>query len=799
MALSQRPASRFFAAFYRWNQHAQRSRPCASAYRYTPHDTRSRNAICAPRYYNATRLLQQDNIAGTQKTAQEQDAPIDFSESELEQEQLKNSVRGLMRDVPSSVAVLTVASIDPKTKKHVPMGVAVSSLSTVSLDPPTISFNIKQPSKTLDAIRATDGLFRVHFPAANRSGAKLVDLFSRGNHPDAYDLRSKQLKLHQPIKKIQHSIPSSLAPQVLAGYVRAAMECEVTHEFPVADHVILVAKVNDLEQKTAKGPAIMYINGEYRSPEGKSVYVAENAQPSAASADIASVWEYPLFPGEKERRHYMEQIKAIIRSTPAYYKDPSRETSRTININLPYPPADFGIDLELLIAECRQEMGLGSPLRPGAEDKQVLSEFYGVLTPSMRDRIVDRAKKLVALDERYLSQPYRSFLFNLGVNPNSKDFLPSDIMKPLRAANLAPRFKQDREQVIGETEDIIKAEQIEHRLREHLRSMKYEDARREPFEVAMEAIGERKGAAMHFKKARARLLTQSHPTLFDASAIDITGEVTEEELRVVLCRLINYLNIKSQIHFRQNIERDPRELLRRVRVDPTITGMDIEFLVGKIKHLYLSTRTYRDFLFALEETLRPWFIWNVSWDDLEERVKHFVQSTPLRAIAWSAKGRLAAMGLHWDATVTLPSNNSSKQVTEQSLLKGVILDTLVAKELKNYYGSGTEEENQAIAKYLKETYSFDVTHKPMQYTSAASDSQSSADEMQQAMATTLETSQEEAWFDDGEPGQPPAAQDGATRRKAGWTRRIRRIEGDRSLRITRLPGKSKRIEHGDNK
>ncbi|CAN9346407.1 unnamed protein product [Alternaria alternata] len=697
------------------------------------------------------------------KTAQEQDAPIDFSESELEQEQLKNSVRGLMRDVPSSVAVLTVASIDPKTKKHVPMGVAVSSLSTVSLDPPTISFNIKQPSKTLDAIRATDGLFRVHFPAANRSGAKLVDLFSRGNHPDAYDLRSKQLKLHQPIKKIQHSIPSSLAPQVLAGYVRAAMECEVTHEFPVADHVILVAKVNGLEQKTAKGPAIMYINGEYRSPEGKSVYVAENAQPSAASADIASVWEYPLFPGEKERRHYMEQIKAIIRSTPAYYKDPSRETSRTININLPYPPADFGIDLELLIAECRQEMGLGSPLRPGAEDKQVLSEFYGVLTPSMRDRIVDRAKKLVALDERYLSQPYRSFLFNLGVNPNSKDFLPSDIMKPLRAANLAPRFKQDREQVIGETEDIIKAEQIEHRLREHLRSMKYEDARREPFEVAMEAIGERKGAAMHFKKARARLLTQSHPTLFDASAIDITGEVTEEELRVVLCRLINYLNIKSQIHFRQNIERDPH------------------------------------FLFALEETLQPWFIWNVSWDDLEERVKHFVQSTPLRAIAWSAKGRLAAMGLHWDATVTLPSNNSSKQVTEQSLLKGVILDTLVAKELKNYYGSGTEEENQAIAKYLKETYSFDVTHKPMQYTSAASDSQSSADEMRQAMATTLETSQEEAWFDDGEPGQPPAAQDGATRRKAGWTRRIRKIEGDRSLRITRLPGKSKRIEHGDNK
>ncbi|KAG9192447.1 hypothetical protein G6011_11181 [Alternaria panax] len=843
MALSQRPASRFFAAFYRWSQHAQRSPPCASAYSHALRDTRSRNAICALRYYNATSLLQQqqqqshpppqsheedetalgehasylsesggeriprpaetvrDETAGAQKTVQEHDASADFSDSDLQQHQLKNSLRGLMRNVPSSVAVLTAASIDPDTRTHVPMGVAVSSLTTVSLDPPTVSFNIKEPSKTLDAIRAANGLFRVHFPAADRGGAKLVDLFSRGNHPDAYSLRYKQLRLYQPRDRKHLDNPPSLAPQILGEYVRAAMECKVTHEFPVADHVILVAKVNSLEQKTSKDPAIMYINGGFRDPRGQDIYTATRVQASAASEEILSVWNYPLFPGEKERRHYMEQIKTIIKRTPAYYRNPSRETYRNIDTNLPYAAANFGISLELLVAECRQEMGLPSQVRSEIDGQSVLSDFYGFLTPSMRDQIADRAKKLVALDARFLSQPYRTFLHNLGVNPNSKDFLPSDIMKPLRAANLARHFDHPREDVNDKTEDIIKVEQIEHRLREYFQKMKYEAALVTPIEEAMEAIGERKAAALHFKKARARLLTQTHPTLFDASVIDITGEVTEEELRVVLCRLVSRLNINSHTGFRNNIARDWRELLRRAGVNPTITGMDVEFLMGKIKHLYYSTRAFQHFPRAVMEMLRPWFVWNVSWDDFEERVKHFVQSTPLRAIAWSSKDRLAAMGLHWDATVTIPRSNPSKQVTEQSLSTGTILDTLVAKELKNYYGNGTEEEDKAIAKYLKETYSFDITHKLIQYTPAASVSQSSGGEMEQAMATTLETSQEEAWFEEGTPEQSlPTQGSAAPSRKAEGTSTIRWIDTNRSLKITRPESnKGAGSKHGSNK
>lgn len=717
---------------------------------------------------------------------EEHDASFELSEAELGEEQLKNSVRRVMRNVPSSVAVLTVESIDPDTQEHVPMGVAVSSLSTVTLDPPTISFNIKQPSQTLDAIRAANGLFRVHYPSADRGGAKVVDLFCRGNHPDAYSLRSKELRLYQPKldKPRHHYDPSnmpSLAPQVLGEQVLAAMECKVTHEFPIADHVILVARINSIEQRASKDSTIMYINGGYRKPAGEKLYTPTRSTQSATGESVFSVWDYQLFPGERERQDYMGKIKTLIKDTPAYYEKPSGETYRNIESSLPYATGNFGVDLEVLVAECRKEMGLPARLRAEAEGRQVLSDFYGPLTPAMRTQIVDRAKRLVALDARFLSQHYRTLLYSLGVNPSSKDLLPSDIMEPLRAANLAPPFDPRRGLVNSGTENIIKVEQLEFHLRGYLRKMKYEAALKSPLDAAMEAIGERKLAAVHFKKSRARLLTQTHPKLFDASAMDIAGEVTQEEARVVLCRFINALQVDSEVGLRKHIFQDWRELLRRVGVNPTITGMDVDFLMGKIQHLYYSNKSFRGFVGAVEEMLRPWFVRKVSWEDLEERIRSFVQETPLRATGWSGKDRLAAMGLHWDATVALPSNNPSKQAGEKPLNRGVILDTLVAKELKGYYGNGTEEENQAIARYLKETYSFDITHRPIQYEPAAPTYQSSSDEMQQAMNAAQATAQEEAQFE-----QIFYTPDGASPScREGGSPKVRQIKADRSLKITR--------------
>ncbi|KAI4692972.1 uncharacterized protein J4E88_001343 [Alternaria novae-zelandiae] len=549
-------------------------------------------------------------------------------------------------------------------------------------------------------------------------------------------------------------------------------------------------EITSIEQRASKDPSIMYINGGYRNPAGEKLYTPTRSTQSAAGEGVFSVWDYSLFPGEEERQDYMRKIKTLIKDNPAFYEKPSAETFRNIESSLPYATGNFGIDLEILVAECRKEMGLPARLRAEAEGRQVLSDFYGPLTPAMRMQIVDRAKRLVALDARFLSQHYRTLLYSLGVNPSSRDLLPSDIMEPLRAANLAPPFDPRRGHVNGGIEDIIKVEQLEFHLRGYLRNMKYEAALKMPLDAAMEAISERKLAAVYFKKARARLLTQTHPQLFDTSVIDIAGEVTQVEARVVLCRFIKALQVDSEVGLRKHIFQDWHELLRRVGVNPTITGVDVGFLMGKIQHLYYSNKSFSGFSGAVEEMLRPWFVQQVSWEDLEERVRSFVQETPLRATGWSGRDRLAAMGLRWDATVALPSNNPSKQAGEKPLNRGVILDTLVAKELKSYYGSGTEEENHAIAKYLKETYSFDITHRPIQYEPAAPTYQSSSDEMQQALNAAPVTAREEAQSE-----QIFYTPDSiSSSRRAGGSPKVRQIKADRSLKITR-PTSEPRTKH----
>ncbi|KAF1839636.1 hypothetical protein BDW02DRAFT_563703 [Decorospora gaudefroyi] len=788
MALSHRPPSHFFAAFYRWNIHTQRRRPCVIASQCALNITRSRDGICTPRDYHATRPLRQqdqperkvqaengtapnelvqgisgrggqrilrpadapqEEAATKQPSTDEHETQHELLDPELETEKLKTSVRSLMRNVPSSVAVVTATCIDPDSKQRLPVGVAVSSLSTVTLDPPTISFNLKEPSKTLDAIRAADGRFRVHFPAADGGGAKAVELFCRGNHADAYDLRTKQLKIVLP-KSSYKNYPStttpSLAPQLWDDFILGAMECTVTHELPVADHVILVAKINTMENKKTNSLTILYVDGGYRHPKGDTIYTAGRTRPLSDNEGVSSVWDFPLFPGIKERQHYLEQIKTMVKGNPAYHDTPSnKESYRQVDANLPWGASNLGINLRALIAECRKELGLSDGLKPGADSLPILSDFYGPLTPSMINQIVDRAKKLVAMDTMFLSQHYAVFMAQLGVSPGARDILPSDIMQPLREEGLAPPFEPRRGFTERGTLDITKAEQIEYHLREHLRRMTYDAALKLPFESAMEAIGEKKITAIIFKKARSRLLSQTHPALFAAPEIDIAGEVTQEEIRLVICRLINRLHVHSQNDFRKQISMDWCETLRRLGVNPTITGMSVEFLWGKVKHLYLSTRKFREFPRAIDKMLEPWFVWNVSWDDLEERVKQLIVKNTLRATRWSPKDRLAAMGLHWEATVTLPSEDALDGKVKQPLSQGHILETLVAKELKKHYGKGTEEENECIASYLKETYHFDVTLKPTVYIPGASPSKSSSDEMREAMMASLSVRQEQAW------------------------------------------------------
>ncbi|KAH3910765.1 hypothetical protein HBH56_146020 [Parastagonospora nodorum] len=732
MTLAQRPASRFFAAFYRWSRYTQRSPLCASS----PPHYRPRQQLptgILNHKYHATQLLcQQDQLqpqtsdtetqsaivqdAGNETTGQKrpdtdsglatimEEIPIEVDEADVEAERLQQNVRQLMRNVPSSVAVITVHSYDSELKMNVPMGVAVSSLSTVTLDPPLISFNVKEPSKTLDAIRAAEGRFRIHFPAGNRGGAAMVDLFTRGNHPDAYNMRIKKLRLLVPgfSSAIKYLETPSKAPQISSDSVRAAMECTLTQEFSVADHVIVVAKVDSMENRAPGSRTILYVDGSYIRPDGTLITI-----PNDQAADIQStwsVWDHRLFPGEEERRNYLEQTKSVIKAKPRLLES-GKEAIRDLEAMLPMSPGTWGINLEQLIDQCRREAGMPSNLSASLQESSVLSDFYGRLTPSDRSKIVERAKNLVATNSDYLGQNFRIFLQHLSVSTGSIDLLPSDLAKPLRAHGLLVPFipRVQHTSLNRRDYNLQYLEQVEVRLVEHLAALGHEKAVVTRLAQAMEAIGEHRQVSTYFRKSRARLYAAASPELFGPSKIDIAGEVSKEETRVIISRVIRHMQVDNPTTFRKRVHNDSHETLRLLGIHPCITGFDAEFFFGKLQHIYTTSHSIRENASRVEEMLKPWFDATIGWEDFETRVKSFVQKEPMRAMSWSTRDKLAAMGLSWEAVLDVPSSSD-----KQPLNGGHVLNTLVAKELKALHGKGPEELSQAIALYLKQEYNFDV-------------------------------------------------------------------------------------------
>ncbi|KAJ5281167.1 hypothetical protein N7478_006539 [Penicillium angulare] len=94
---------------------------------------------------------------------------------------ISEHVRLLMRQVPYPVAIIT--STDPTGPQDTSSfrGMTVSSFNTVTLTPhPVISFNVRRPSETLNALLASRR-FLVHLLAPGSATATLARDFSKGN------------------------------------------------------------------------------------------------------------------------------------------------------------------------------------------------------------------------------------------------------------------------------------------------------------------------------------------------------------------------------------------------------------------------------------------------------------------------------------------------------------------------------------------------------------------------------------------------------------------------------------------
>ncbi|EEP75768.1 predicted protein [Uncinocarpus reesii 1704] len=110
---------------------------------------------------------------------------------------VQTQVRKLMRLVPHPVAIITATQPNSRADSAF-RGMTVSSFNTVTLYPePIVSFNVKLPSETYDAIRSSQR-FLVHLLSSNGVTANLAREFSRGHENVQMEDRKHTFRFTSP-------------------------------------------------------------------------------------------------------------------------------------------------------------------------------------------------------------------------------------------------------------------------------------------------------------------------------------------------------------------------------------------------------------------------------------------------------------------------------------------------------------------------------------------------------------------------------------------------------------------------
>lgn len=168
----------------------------------------------------------------------------------------------------------------------------ISSLNTVSLDPtPVISFNVRVPSSTWDAICARRH-FRVALLRATERGSEIAKLFSKGDATEGYRrllVGGSTVTLHQPgsllrvtesavqYKVTANNIDPNPAPYIKSRAFACFFDAELRPEqcVQVNDHIIVVADVRRViksSQAMTRGPdkrfpTLSYFNHKFVRPD----------------------------------------------------------------------------------------------------------------------------------------------------------------------------------------------------------------------------------------------------------------------------------------------------------------------------------------------------------------------------------------------------------------------------------------------------------------------------------------------------------------------------------------------------
>ena len=147
----------------------------------------------------------------------------------------------LMRCIPYPVVVVTLATADTIR------GVTIGSFTSLSLDPPLISFNLDRSSRAHELMQQAHAL-SVHVP-----GDGMEELCNRFARPDQRD--------RDQFKGVQYRLSEQGVP--LLGGVLARIDCTPEHRFVGGDHSLIVGRVREVVQFDTR-PPLLYMDGTYR-------------------------------------------------------------------------------------------------------------------------------------------------------------------------------------------------------------------------------------------------------------------------------------------------------------------------------------------------------------------------------------------------------------------------------------------------------------------------------------------------------------------------------------------------------
>ncbi|MCC2274654.1 flavin reductase family protein [Streptomyces sp. ET3-23] len=153
--------------------------------------------------------------------------------------------RAMMRGFPTGVAVL--ATIDGS---GTPRGMTISSVCSISLDPPTLMVCLRSGSPTLEAVLDT-GLFSVNL--LHGEARPVAELFASGA-PDRFDR-----------VRWEHdaSDPHAAGPHLFHD-AHAVADCRVTAQQQVGDHIAVFGRTLRVTEFPGH-PPLVYGLREYRS------------------------------------------------------------------------------------------------------------------------------------------------------------------------------------------------------------------------------------------------------------------------------------------------------------------------------------------------------------------------------------------------------------------------------------------------------------------------------------------------------------------------------------------------------